>query len=69
VALRAAGVFPGADPAGEIAGIDVAQAGGLADFGSLQQIFDVGIALAVSLHFVVAVKCGYVPRDIGRDGG
>ena len=69
IAMRAARVFAIADPAGQISGIDVAQAGFAADFGGAQQVFRRGVALAFALHFVVAVKCGDVPGDVGRDAG
>ncbi len=42
--MRAACVFPIADHAGKIAGVDVAQAGLVADFDGAQQVFGVGIA-------------------------
>ena len=69
MALRAARVFPLADHAGKIAGVDVAEARLAADFDGLQQIFDSGVAGDIVLHFVIAVKGGDVPRDIGRDAG
>src|SRR5271166_5946656 len=65
VTLRTASVFPGSHHAGEIAGVDVTEPGLLADFGGAQQVFNCGVALIISLHFVVRVKCGDVPRDVG----
>ena len=66
-ALRAASIFPVTDHAGKIAGIDIAQSGGLTDFRSLEEIFGRGVALAIALHFVVCVERGNVPRDVGRN--
>src|SRR5208282_841900 len=61
VATRAARVFPRADLAGKVAGIDVTETGLAAELRTLQQVFDVGVALVFSLHFVVAVEGGDVP--------
>ena len=66
-ALRAACIFPMTDHAGKITGVDVAQSRRPANFGGLQKIFDGGVALVSSLHFVVAVEGGHVPRDVGGD--
>src|ERR1700722_15455220 len=57
-ALRAARVFPIANRARKIAGVEVAQAGVLADFDGAQQVFGIRIARDIVLHLVVAVKCG-----------
>src|ERR1700722_13834509 len=70
-ALQAARVFPLANAPRQVASVDVAQASFAANFRGAQQVFDVGIALTASLiialHFVIAVKCGDVPWNVGRD--
>ena len=63
------GVFPAADLAGKVSGVDVAEAGLAADFDGLQKIFNVGVAGDIVLHFVIAVKGGYVPGNVWRDSG
>ena len=63
------GVFPAADLAGKVSGVDVAEAGLAADFDGLQQICNVGVAGDIILHFVVAVEGGHVPRNVWRDSG
>src|SRR5580692_892484 len=63
-AIGAARVFPFADSSWKIAGIDIAQAGFAAYFGGLQKIFWRGVALAVTLHFVVGVEGGDVPGNV-----
>ncbi len=68
-ALRTTGVFPMADHAGKIAGIDVTQSGGKADFGGAQQIFGSGVAVTIPLHLVVGVKCGHVPWNVCGNAG
>src|SRR5579862_5031361 len=67
VALRAAGVFPMSDSSRKVAQIDVAQSGGLSDLGGAQQIVRRGIALPISPHLVVGVKCRDVPRNVRRN--
>ena len=67
VALRTARVFPLADHAGKIAGIDVAKSGLAADFDGAQQVFRIRVAGDIVLHLVVAVKGGDVPGNVGRD--
>jgi len=69
IALRAARVFPLADHAGKVAGVDVAKAGLATDFDGAEQVFDVRVARDIVLHFVVAVEGGDVPGDIGGDAG
>src|SRR5580704_319890 len=69
MALRAARVFPGADHAGKIASIDVAEARLAADFDGAQQVFGIRVARDIVLHFVVAVKGGDVPGNVRRDSG
>ena len=65
--MGAARVFPGADCAGEIAGVDVAKAGLAGDFDGLQKI--VGGGVARGGHFVIAVEGSDVPGDVGRNSG
>ena len=65
--MRAMGVFPAADLAGEVSGVDVAEAGLAADVRGLQEIFGGGVAGNVILHFVIAVEGGYVPGDVWRN--
>ncbi len=69
MALGAARVFPLFDHAGEIAGVDVTEAGVAADLDRAQEIFDGRVALIIALHFVIGVEGGDVPRDVGRDAG
>lgn len=68
-ALRAAGVFPVADHAGKVAGIDVTQSCGLTDLRSLDEIVGRGVALAIALHFVVCVERSNVPGNVGGNAG
>src|SRR5277367_2942438 len=63
----AASVFPRAYLAREIAGVDVAEAGLAADFSGMEQIF--GTRISWTGHLVVAVECGYMPGNVGRDSG
>ncbi len=67
VALGAARVFPLFDHAGEIASVDVTEAGVAADLDRAQEIFDGRVSLI--LHFVIGVKGSDVPGDVGRDAG
>src|SRR5580704_12082623 len=67
LALRTARVFPRADQTGKIASIDVAKTRLAADFAGSQQVFRVRVA-GIG-HFVVAVKGGDMPRNVGRDAG
>src|SRR4029077_21081605 len=66
-ALWAASVFPVADHAWKIAGVDVTQSGVLTDFRGPDEIFWRCVALAIILHFVVSVERGHVPGNIGRN--
>ena len=68
-AVRAARVFPLGDLAGEIAGIDVAEAGLAADFDGAEKVVRGGVARDIVLHFVVAVKGGDVPGNVRRNAG
>src|SRR5580692_3402646 len=67
IAVWTACVFPFADPAWEIAGVNVAKSGLAADFDGPQQVFGICVAGYVVLHFVVAVEGGDVPRDVRGD--
>jgi len=67
--VRTASVFPGADLAGEIAGVDVAKAGLAADFDGAEKVVRGGVAGDIVLHFVIAVKGGDVPGNVGRNSG
>src|SRR5580658_1859214 len=64
-AVGASRVFPFADHAGEIAGVDVAKSGLAADFDGAQQVFGVGVARIG--HLIVAVEGGDVPGNVGGD--
>jgi len=61
----AARVFPLANHAGKVAGVDVAKAGLAADFDGAEQIFRVRVTRAG--HFVIAMKSGDVPGNVGRN--
>src|SRR2546430_6083522 len=65
LARGAAGVFVAADPARKVAGIDVLQAGRLADRRRPEQ----GLRRRVVgvLHLVILVEGGHVPWDAGRE--
>src|SRR4030081_3591291 len=65
--LRAARVFPVADHARQISGVDVAKSCLLADFDGAQQVG--GASIPRIGHFVVTMKCGAVPRNGGGDSG
>ena len=69
VALGAARILPLFDHAWEIASVDVTEAGIAADLNRAQEIFDGRVALIITLHFVVGVEGGDVPRDVGRNPG
>jgi len=62
-ALRTTGVFPLTDPAGQISGIDEAQAGLTTDFHGTEKVIGRGVARVV--HFVVAVKRSHMPGNVG----
>src|SRR3954462_3558584 len=63
----AARVLEGAHLPGQIAGIDVAEPGLLADLDSTQQGLDWSVGRF--FHLVVGMEGGDVPRDIRRDAG
>jgi len=65
LAGRAVGVFVLPHPAGEVAGVDVPEPGGLADPSGPKQ--GVGARVARIGHLVVLVEGGDVPGDVGRD--
>src|SRR5258708_33007981 len=58
-------VFPIADHARQISGVDVAKSRLPADFDGAQQI--VGPRIPRIGHFVVPMKCSDVPGDVGGD--
>ena len=63
--VMAMSIFQILHPPGKIASVDVAQSSFTADGGGAQQIF--GTRICGRSHFVVLVKGGHVPRDVGRD--
>ena len=63
----AAGVFKISYLTRKVAGIDVLQSGLFANVRSPQEVFSKGVSRAG--HFIVFVKCGYVPRYVVRDAG
>src|SRR6202171_169335 len=65
LAAGAARVLVPAHPAGQVSGVDVLEAGLLANARSPQQGLGRGVVRV--LHLVVLVKAGDVPRDAGRD--
>lgn len=67
--MRAMGVFPAADLAGEVSGVDVAEAGLAADLDGLKKIVWARVSCDIVLHFIVAVKSGNVPGNVRRDVG
>ena len=68
LAVVAAGVFPFADLAGEVAGVDVSDAGLLAVFDDVHQIIGRRAAIAIG-HFVIGMEGGDVPGHEGIDAG
>src|SRR2546423_83698 len=63
LAAGAAGVFVSADPAGQVAGIDVLEAGRLADASGPKQALWGGVVGV--LHLVLLVERRHVPGDAG----
>ena len=66
-ALVTVRVFKIADLAGQISRVNVAQTGFPADLGGAQQV--AGTSVVRVIHFVVFVKCSYMPGNMGRDAG
>ena len=66
-ARRAAGVFESAGGAGKIAGVNIAEAGGRADFRGPEQRFT--RRLRGAGHFEIRMEGRNVPGNIARDAG
>src|ERR1700736_968303 len=64
LAAGTAGVFVPADPAGQVAGVDELEAGGLPNPGGPKQ--GLGCGVVGVLHLVVLVEGRHVPGDAGR---
>ena len=65
--LMAVRIFQILYPPGKVASVDIAQSCFTADSGGAQQIL--GTRISGRRHFVVLVKGGDVPGDVGRNAG